>query len=67
MEVRVARIFNTYGPRMHMADGKNLKDISTVRPKQSFLLSGPDSCVCDSLVAFTLNFALSTKTDRLRK
>ena len=22
MEVRVARIFNTYGPRMHMNDGR---------------------------------------------
>ena len=37
MDVRVARIFNTYGPKMHMYDGKMMMPFSYISPGTDFI------------------------------
>ena len=46
LEVRVARIFNTYGPRMHMNDGRVVSNfILQALQNESITVSGI-LCVC---------------------
>lgn len=40
MQVRVARIFNTYGPRMHMNDGRVVSNFILQALKEDLITVG---------------------------